>query len=202
MPSKILHILTRQTSPTPYDSFIFDIGNVVLKYDDSNPLLRCILASDLWRDFELGGADTRSIYAQLSSVLEVELKQIADVIEHTKKTVRVDISMVEFICSLRDAGKTVVGLTNMPWPFYSYFQENHNFWACFTDTYASSEIGLRKPDPAAFQHVIRSSQLLPSRTLVVDDSAENVASARSLGLEAVRFDKTIDMLFTIQALSS
>ncbi len=167
--------MIRQTSFTPYDSFIFDIGNVVLKFDDSNLLLRCILASDLWRDFELGGADTRSTYAQLSSVLEVELQQIADVIEHTKETIRVDTSMVEFICSLRDAGKTLVSLMNMPWPFYSYFQEKHTFWACFTDTYASSEIGLRKHDPATFQHVILSSQLLPSRTLVVDESAENVA---------------------------
>ena len=186
----------------PFDNFIFDIGNVVLEYDDSKPLLRHILSTDLWKNFELGGDNTSSIYAKLSSVLGVESEQIADIIKHVQENVRVNTSMVEFIRSLRNAGKTVVALTNMPQPFYSYFQEHHDFWDCFTDIYVSSEIGLRKPNPKAFQHVIYSSQLLLSQTLVVDDSAENIASARSLGLKAVLFEQTTDILATLKVFSN
>lgn len=54
----------------------------------------------------------------------------------------------------------------------------------FHAAYYSHELGLRKPDPRIFETVIARHRLNPARTLFVDDNPQNVAGARSVGLNA------------------
>jgi putative hydrolase of the HAD superfamily len=53
----------------------------------------------------------------------------------------------------------------------------------FDTTYYSHLIGFRKPDPAAFRHVIEDSFLTPEYTLYIDDMPENIRAARKLGFQ-------------------
>jgi HAD superfamily hydrolase (TIGR01509 family) len=55
----------------------------------------------------------------------------------------------------------------------------------FREVFLSSSIGLRKPDAAAYDHVIRAIGVPASRILFFDDLAENVEGARARGLTAV-----------------
>ncbi|MEX2500974.1 MAG: HAD-IA family hydrolase, partial [Trueperaceae bacterium] len=52
----------------------------------------------------------------------------------------------------------------------------------------SNEIGVRKPDPAAFAALEEALGVPPSETVFVDDSATNVAAAEKLGYRAVLLD--------------
>ena len=54
----------------------------------------------------------------------------------------------------------------------------------FERCYLSHEIGLRKPDPRAFQHVVEDLDVAAERILFLDDRAEHVAAAAALGLDA------------------
>jgi len=60
----------------------------------------------------------------------------------------------------------------------------------FTKTYYSHLIGYRKPDVACFEFVLNDAGLLPGETLFIDDVAENIAGARSAGIQAYRFDRS------------
>lgn len=55
----------------------------------------------------------------------------------------------------------------------------------FTRVFASHEIGHRKPQPAAFAHVLREIGVPPAAVLLFDDLVANIAAARALGLQAV-----------------
>lgn len=55
----------------------------------------------------------------------------------------------------------------------------------FRRVFVSSEMGLRKPDRAAFEHVAREIGVPPARILFFDDTEANVAGARAAGLRAV-----------------
>jgi HAD superfamily hydrolase (TIGR01493 family) len=55
----------------------------------------------------------------------------------------------------------------------------------FGRRFLSSEMGLRKPDRAAFEHVARELGVPPGRILFFDDTEPNVAGARAAGLQAV-----------------
>lgn len=51
----------------------------------------------------------------------------------------------------------------------------------------SSDLGVAKPDPAAFLAAARACGRSPEACLFVDDSAANVAGARSVGMAAEQF---------------
>lgn len=55
----------------------------------------------------------------------------------------------------------------------------------FRRLFTSCEIGKRKPDRAAFDHVARAIGVPPPRILFFDDTAGNVEGARAAGLQAV-----------------
>ncbi len=52
----------------------------------------------------------------------------------------------------------------------------------------SAEVGMRKPDAAIYRHAADCLALPPEACLFVDDWDGNVAAARALGMQAVRFE--------------
>jgi HAD superfamily hydrolase (TIGR01509 family) len=56
----------------------------------------------------------------------------------------------------------------------------------FTRVFTSHEIGHRKPQPAAFEHVLREIGVPAQQVLLFDDLVPNIEAARALGLQAVR----------------
>ncbi|KAF9920735.1 hypothetical protein BGZ67_001018, partial [Mortierella alpina] len=63
----------------------------------------------------------------------------------------------------------------------------------FEKVFYSHEIGFLKPDVPVFQVVIDDQGLVPGETLFMDDSAVNIAAAKSYGLQAVRVDVNTDL---------
>ncbi|WP_336514936.1 HAD family phosphatase [Pollutibacter soli] len=53
----------------------------------------------------------------------------------------------------------------------------------FTKAYYSHDIGFRKPHPEGFQYILEEQQLNPVTTLFVDDNADNIKGATSVGLQ-------------------
>ena len=60
---------------------------------------------------------------------------------------------------------------------------SRDFYQCFEKVYYSYEMGMRKPDPKVFEHIIRKHDLSPKRTLFVDDKKENTDAAEAMGLK-------------------
>jgi putative hydrolase of the HAD superfamily len=57
-----------------------------------------------------------------------------------------------------------------------------DFYQCFEKVYFSYEIGMRKPDAEIYNTLINRYELLPKRTLFVDDKKDNTDAAKALGL--------------------
>lgn len=53
----------------------------------------------------------------------------------------------------------------------------------FQKLYYSHEIGERKPDSVAFEHVLHDSGFNPKKTVLFDDLKENLAAAKKLGIQ-------------------
>lgn len=66
-------------------------------------------------------------------------------------------------------------------------QEARYGWRARFDTcLLSHELGLAKPDPAIYQHVVETLRLPADAILFLDDNAINVEGARAVGLRAVQ----------------
>lgn len=57
----------------------------------------------------------------------------------------------------------------------------------FDRTYYAGDLDRPKPDPRAFKDILRENSLEPDRVVYVDDTRENVAAARSVGLRAIQY---------------
>lgn len=55
----------------------------------------------------------------------------------------------------------------------------------FIKAYYSQKMGLRKPYPEAFLHIINEQNLDPAETLFIDDTKKNIEGAKSVGLQTI-----------------
>jgi putative hydrolase of the HAD superfamily len=96
-------------------------------------------------------------------------------------------------------------------PLYAFSNTNGAHVAHFSQVYAdvlghfrkiflSSTIGLRKPDAAAYDHVVRAIGVPASRVVFFDDLAENIDGARARGLTAVHVTSPNDVAQALVAL--
>lgn len=65
----------------------------------------------------------------------------------------------------------------------------HRFYNCFEKVYFSFELGMRKPDVEIYQFVIDENNLVPERTLFVDDNYDNIEGAKKTGLQVWHLQK-------------
>lgn len=64
----------------------------------------------------------------------------------------------------------------------------------------SSEVGLRKPEPAIYQELLRRLDLLGDEVVFVDDFEENLAPASALGIAVVHFQSASQCRGELKAL--
>jgi len=60
---------------------------------------------------------------------------------------------------------------------------SRDFYQCFEKVYFSFEMGMRKPEEAIFNCLLKNHDLSPKRTLFIDDKKENTDVAESLGIQ-------------------
>lgn len=88
---------------------------------------------------------------------------------------------------------------------YQRDQGEYDFNSFFVAQYYSHLIHHRKPDETAFQHILNTHHLKPEETLFIDDTYENIATAKELGLHAIHItgEKSIsDLVETIEKIQS
>ena len=64
----------------------------------------------------------------------------------------------------------------------------------FNRRFYSFKTGYHKPDPEAFNHVIRETGIIPGETLFLDDNIHNIKTAQLLGFRAIHIHERTDML--------
>ena len=92
------------------------------------------------------------------------------------------------LLQLRKEGYRVILLSNTN-PFMWHWADSPDFDGkgnpvgyYFDAVYVSYEVGVMKPNPAYFWHVLAHEQALPAETLFIDDGPRNVAAASQLGI--------------------
>ena len=71
-----------------------------------------------------------------------------------------------------------------------------NFLSCFNKCYYSSEIGLRKPNLACFDFVLKQNNLIAEETLFIDDSIQHIVGAKKAGLNTYHIKKEDDLVIS------
>jgi 2-haloacid dehalogenase len=89
---------------------------------------------------------------------------------------------------VKAAGYPVYALSNWSAETFPRVQHRFDFLSAFDGVVISGALGIKKPDPAIYRHLIETYALEAASTLFIDDSARNVDAARELGLQALCFE--------------
>lgn len=95
---------------------------------------------------------------------------------------------VDILRRVRDSTYSLYGLTNWSAETFPVARERFEFLGWFEGIVVSGDIGLIKPDPTIFEHLISTFDLTPEETVFIDDSAPNVETAGQMGFRAIRFE--------------
>lgn len=133
-----------------------------------------------------GEADFREVLAgHLSDFgLAVDVDRLIGEVWHSIEIVP---SSVELVHRLRAAGYGVHLGSNQERHRAAYMRETLGYDALFDVSCYSHDLGAAKPDPVYFERAVERIGVEPGEVLFVDDLADNVASARSVGLIGVHW---------------
>jgi len=98
-----------------------------------------------------------------------------------------DPLMERLILDLKAGGHRVVCGTNAFEAHYRYHLEREEY-AVFDRIYASNLLGIAKPSPEFFRHILANEGWRAGDTFFIDDRIENTAAARELGMSAFDYD--------------
>jgi putative hydrolase of the HAD superfamily len=100
----------------------------------------------------------------------------------------VDQAAMELVEDVRRAGVRCALATNQQDHRRTWMRDHLGYDGRFDRLYYSCEMGVVKPEPEFFHHVLDDLALEASEVAFVDDSAANVLAASEAGLRAVRHD--------------
>ena len=79
-------------------------------------------------------------------------------------------------------------------------QARFAFLQWFRGIVISGALGMAKPEPAIYRHVLETHGLDAAETLFIDDAPANVAAAEALGIRAIRFTDADTLRAELEAL--
>ncbi len=196
------------------DALLFDLGGVVLDIDftraiatwaghagsEPSELSRRFGIDDTFRRHETGLAGDAEFFAALRRTLGVELSDTR-FLEGWNAIFAGEMPGISALLARAAQRLPLYAFSNTNPPHVAHFSRAFaEVLGHFTKIFLSSSIGLRKPDAAAYDHVVEAIGVAAERIVFFDDLAENIEGARGCGLIAVHVTSPDDVACALAAL--
>lgn len=179
---------------------IFDFGGVLLRTEDPFPreqlaarlalpkekLYQEIFDSESARLATIGKISAEAHWESARQALGLSAQDFQEARTTFWAGDRLDEGLIETLRSLRRGYKTAL-LSNAWDDLRAVILRNWDIADAFDEMIISAEVGIAKPDPRIYQLAIDRLGVLPGEALFVDDFIENIASAKSCGLQTIHY---------------
>jgi putative hydrolase of the HAD superfamily len=200
--------------PGDADALLFDLGRVVLDIDFSravacwaghagcttDDIVRRFVRTEAYWNHETGRISDAAYFESLRASLGIALSD-AQFLEGWNAIFIGEMPGIAPLLARAAKRLPLYVLSNTNNAHVEYFSVLHaDVLGHFREIFLSSSIGFRKPDAAAYDHVVKAIGLPAGRILFFDDLAENVESARACGLKAIHVTSRGDVEAALAAL--
>lgn len=182
-----------------FDVVLFDLGNVVLRWEAERPFEQVLAPEDVaafmdrvdfneWNRQADHGRRYDDIEAELSQRFPADREAILAYRKHLQLSIP---GMVPgtwaLLAELQQHSIKVGALSNWAVDTFGPIRERFGILGRFDSLVLSGFEGVAKPDPAIYALACARNQVDPSRALFIDDLIKNVEAARAFGLTALLF---------------
>jgi putative hydrolase of the HAD superfamily len=195
----------------PIRAVLFDIGGVFLSWPApaffTHWATLLSIPPDqfqqrLWHSPDVEAANTGAIpaeeyYRRCAGRLGVDAGQIALLIEAAFAGEPLNDTPVAYVSRLRSRVR-LAALTNT-WSFGRTLLERRGIRDMFDLIVTSAEEGVKKPDERIYAITVARLGLTPAEVIFIDDSEENITTARALGLPSIQFHATEQTIAELEA---
>ena len=196
-------------------AIIWDLGGVLVRTEDRTTRQR--LAARVGLTYEqldrlvfdspsavlasLGKITTQAHWESVREALKLPPEEFPTVPDEFWGGDRLDLELVDYIRSLRPRYKT--GLLSNAWDeLRGLLVLKWQIEDAFDQIVISAEVGVAKPDPRIYRIALDKLGVEPAEAVFIDDFAENLESARALGMHTIHFQHPEQARFDLENLLS
>jgi putative hydrolase of the HAD superfamily len=188
-----------------HKAIIFDLGRVLVNFDfqcgyqaleglcpyAAAEIPGRLATGDLVQRFETGMIEPRDFVAQLSAVLDLEIGY--DHFCRIWSSIFTETLVPEgMLAGLAERYRLLL-LSNTNAIHFEMLRVSHPMLRHFHELVLSYEVKAMKPHPEIYRVAIARAGCRPEECFYTDDIAAYVAAARSLGMDAVRFESAAQL---------
>lgn len=182
-------------------NLIFDLGGVVVEWQPqaicaeafANPAhqataLQHIIGHPDWLELDRGTMDRDLAIRRAAARTGWALGVVQAFFDSVPPSLRLKPDTVALMRRLHAAGHRLLCLSNMPHYSLAYLEKTYTFWDVFSDRVISCQVGLCKPEPQIYAHLLDRCAIDPAQSVFIDDMQANVDAAAVFGIHPLRFE--------------
>ena len=179
---------------------IFDIGNVLVRYQPLEYLSRLFQDSSLIekmyetifksKEWLLMDQGLLTFDEATDIFCKIEPKYNAEICKTMKSVTTMFTPLentIKLLPELKEMGYTLYYLSNIQVEIRDYLLKNHDYFKFFTGGIFSCDINHIKPSPEIFQALLKKYMLSPVDCVFFDDMQENISAAEKEGIKGILF---------------
>ena len=178
------------------DAYLFDIGNVIITFDFGKAARRLASHSGVAAEKALPIVAPLTVELELGRLTPEEFIEAASAAigftgdaalfrSSFEDIFELNLQMVAFIETRKAEGCALFLLSNTNGIHVPFFEATYPVFGLFDGRIYSHEVGLMKPDPAIYEVTKSRLNLIPERTLYIDDMPANCDAGREAGFLAI-----------------
>jgi putative hydrolase of the HAD superfamily len=186
------------TIPSGVSTIIFDLGGVIVDLDVSKTVEAFADLSGMshsmitglysrhpeFLQYERGELTDAAFRSMLRHVFSLHVSDTALDAAWNAMIRGVPDRKLELAAALKKEFNVVVlsNTNNIHIRYVNSILPNTPFESYFHKCYYSHEVGMRKPEPRIYTHVLEDTGIQPGNALFLDDNEENIIAAHALGI--------------------
>ena len=182
-------------------NLIFDLGGVVVQWQPqaicakafADPAQQAIALEQIlghadWLALDRGSLQRDAAISRAAVRTGWEPARVRSFFDHVLQSLQAKPDTVALMRRMHARGHRLYCLSNMPHHALAYLDRSHDFWDVFSARVISCEVGMCKPEPGIYAHLLRHCAIDPAQSVFIDDMQANVDAAAAFGIEPLRFE--------------